>query len=123
MGDHSVKSTSLVGNTTYDVLRNITQMGLPALGTFYFTIAPFWHLPFANEVVGSLAALTVLLGVFLAISRKTYKNDETRFEGTLNIDPSAADPNLMAVELNKPVTDSIQGKKEVTFKVEDYSQK
>lgn len=57
----------------YNVLKYICQIGLPALGTFYFTIAQICGLPYAEQVVGVIAAVTTLLGTLLGISTYQYK--------------------------------------------------
>lgn len=59
-------------NKTYDVLKYICQIGLPAVGTFYFTIAQICGLPYAEQVVGVIAAVTTLLGTLLGISTYNY---------------------------------------------------
>ena len=56
----------------YQVLKYICQIGLPALGTFYFTLAQILNLPNAEQVVGVIAAITTLLGTLLGISTYNY---------------------------------------------------
>lgn len=66
-----------MSNKVYDILKNITQLVLPALGTLYFTIAGIWNLPYAEEVVGTLTAIVTFLGVLLKISSANYhKNNK-----------------------------------------------
>lgn len=60
----------------YDVLKYICQIGLPALGTFYFTVAQIVGLPYAEQVVGVIAAVTTLLGTLLGISTYNYRKGE-----------------------------------------------
>lgn len=59
-------------NARYDILRQIVQLWLPGLGTLYFTIAQIWGLPYAEQVVGTIAALTVFGGVIVGVKRKGY---------------------------------------------------
>ena len=61
-----------MSNKVYDLLKNITQLILPALGTFYFSLADIWHLPFATEIVGTITALVTLFGVVLKIESVKY---------------------------------------------------
>lgn len=56
----------------YNVLKYLCQIGLPALGTFYFTLAQICNLPYAEQVVGIIAAVTTLLGTLLGISTYNY---------------------------------------------------
>jgi hypothetical protein len=67
-----------MSNKTYDTLKWIAQILLPALGTLYFALAKIWGLPFAAEIVGTIAAVDTFLGAILGISTKRYNalNDE-----------------------------------------------
>jgi len=59
-------------NKTYDILKYIAQIALPAIATFYFAIAKIWGLPYATEIVGTIAAIDTLLGTLLGIASKNY---------------------------------------------------
>jgi hypothetical protein len=59
-------------NTTYDILKFIAQIVLPALGTLYFALAGIWGWPYGEQVVGTLAAIDTFLGAILGISTKNY---------------------------------------------------
>ena len=61
-----------MSNRTYDVLKYVAQIVLPALATFYFAIAQIWNLPYAEEIVGTISALA-LLGIS---SRAYFKEQE-----------------------------------------------
>ena len=39
-----------MSNKVYDVLKFIAQIVLPALATFYLTLAGIWGLPFGEQV-------------------------------------------------------------------------
>ena len=62
-------------NKTYDILKYITQIVIPAIGTLYFTLATTWNLPYGTEILGTLTAVDTFLGVCLGISTRRY-NDE-----------------------------------------------
>ena len=67
----------MFSNRTYDILKWIAQILLPASGTFYFALARIWHLPLAEEVVGTITAVDAFLGALLGIaSRKYYEMNE-----------------------------------------------
>ena len=38
-----------MSNTTYDILKWIAQILLPALGTLYFALSKIWGLPYSTE--------------------------------------------------------------------------
>lgn len=62
---------------TYDVLKYIAQILLPAIGTLYFALAGIWNLPYPEEVVGTVIAIDAFLGTLLHLdSIKYYKNKE-----------------------------------------------
>ena len=61
-----------MNNKTYDVLKYIAQVVLPALGTLYFALASIWGLPFSEEIVGTITAIDAFLGVLLKISSDNY---------------------------------------------------
>jgi len=64
-----------ISGKTYDILKAIAQVWLPAAGTLYFTLAQIWHLPGAEEVTASVVALDTFLGVGLHLSSATYPKD------------------------------------------------
>lgn len=64
-----------MSNKVYDVLKYITQIGLPALGTLYFTLSNIWGFPYAEEVVGTISAIVTFLGILLGISSAKYKKE------------------------------------------------
>lgn len=63
-------------NRTYDVLKWIALILLPALATFYAAIAAVWGLPYTEQVVGTITAVDTLLGTLLKISSDNYKKQE-----------------------------------------------
>lgn len=61
-----------LSNKVYDILVYITRYVLPGLGTLYFALSQIWGLPYGEQVVGSLAAISSFLAVILGISSYTY---------------------------------------------------
>lgn len=59
-------------NKTYDILKWIAQILLPALGALYFALSKIWGFPYAAEVVGTISAIDVFLGAVLGISTAEY---------------------------------------------------
>ena len=55
-------------DTTYDILKWICQLLLPALGTLYFALASIWGFPYGEQIVGTITAIDTFLGV---IDRKS----------------------------------------------------
>lgn len=62
----------MLSNKTYDILKWIAQILLPALATLYFALAKIWGLPYGVEVVGTITAVDLFLGTLLGISTAEY---------------------------------------------------
>ena len=67
-----------MSNKLYDVLKWITMVILPAIGTLYFALAGIWGFPYAEQIGGTITAIVTFLGVLLGISSAQYnkKKDE-----------------------------------------------
>lgn len=65
-----------MSNKTYDVLKEIALVILPALGTLYFALAGIWGFPYAEGVVGTITAIDAFLGAVLKISSSQYHKQE-----------------------------------------------
>lgn len=61
-----------MSNKTYDTLKWIAQILLPAVGALYFALADLWGLPASKEVVGTITAVDAFLGCILGISSSSY---------------------------------------------------
>lgn len=99
-------------NKVYDVLKWIATLLLPALGTFYFTLASIWNLPYSEQVVGTIMTVDALLGVLLGISSASYKGD-----GTLILSPNGQNGEVELM-IDMPM-DDIRQKKSVVLAVEE----
>lgn len=61
-----------IPNKVYDILKWVVIIVLPAFGTFYSTLGGIWGLPYANEIVKTISAITLFLGAVLCISTAQY---------------------------------------------------
>ena len=61
-----------LSNKTYDIMKFVAQILLPAIGTLYFALAQIWELPLAEEIVGTITAVDAFLGALLGISTANY---------------------------------------------------
>lgn len=59
-------------NKTYDILKYIAQIVLPAIATLYFALASIWGLPYGEQIVGTITAVDTFLGAILMISSSNY---------------------------------------------------
>ena len=62
-----------MSNRLYDILKWVVMIVLPAISTLYFALSSIWGWPYAEEVVGTIAAVTAFLGALLGISNAQYK--------------------------------------------------
>lgn len=65
-----------LNNKTYDILKFVAQILLPALGTLYFALAGIWNFPYGEEIVGTITALDTFLGAILGLSSANYNKEE-----------------------------------------------
>lgn len=61
-----------ISNKTYNILKYIAQIVLPALATLYFALAGIWGFPYGEQIVGTITAIDTCLGVLLGISTAQY---------------------------------------------------
>ena len=78
-----------MNNKTYDVLKYIAQIVLPALGTLYAALAPLWNLPYAEAIVGTIVAIDAFLGALLQISSTQYYKSGRDIAGTVSVNDEA----------------------------------
>lgn len=62
-----------MSNKVYDILKFLAQIVLPAIATFYVTIASIWNLPLGDEISRTVMAVDTLLGAILMISNANYR--------------------------------------------------
>ena len=62
-------------NKTYDIIKWVAQILLPAIATLYFALAQIWGLPLAEQIVGSITAIDAFLGALLGISSYNYRKE------------------------------------------------
>lgn len=65
-----------MSNKTYDILKWVAQLLLPALATLYAALATIWGFPYGEEIVGTISAVDVFLGAVLKISSDQYNKQE-----------------------------------------------
>ena len=46
---------SNLNNKSYDILKWVALVALPAASALYLTLAGLWHLPYPTEIAGTLA--------------------------------------------------------------------
>lgn len=100
-------------NKTYDILKWVAQLLLPAMGTLYFALAGIWNLPYGEQVLGTITAIDTFLGVILGLSQTNYQG-----EGTLTVDISNPKKDVYSLNMDIPIEECMN-KKYLTLKVDN----
>lgn len=66
----------MMTNKTYDVLKWVAQIVLPAIGTLYAALAGIWGFPYGEQIVGTILAVDTFLGAVLQISTVQYNKNK-----------------------------------------------
>lgn len=61
-----------LSNSTYDILKWVVMICIPALTTAYVGLAAVWGWPYAEAVAKTSAIICTLLGALLGISTAEY---------------------------------------------------
>lgn len=65
-----------MSDKTYNILKWVAMVLLPAVGTLYFALAGIWGFPFGEQIVGTITAVDTFLGVILGISTAQYNKSK-----------------------------------------------
>ena len=68
-------------NSTYDLLKYLTIIVLPAIGALYTGLSQIWQLPYAAEIPATITVICTFLGAILCISTAQYNQGEREEEG------------------------------------------
>lgn len=61
----------IMKDRVYDILRFVAEILLPALATLVAALGEVWGFEYA-QIVGTISAVDVFLGAFVAYSKKKY---------------------------------------------------
>lgn len=59
----------------YEKLKWICLIFLPAVATLYFSLAQVWGFPYAEQILGTIAAVETFIGTLIGISHVNYYKD------------------------------------------------
>ena len=89
-------------NSTYNVLKFVALVFLPALGTAYFAVAGIWHLQHTTQIIGTITAVDTFLGALLHVSSKPYSPPTN---GALKVDLSDPAKETYTLDVTTPIED------------------
>lgn len=64
-----------MNDKTYDILKRVALIVVPALATFVNAVGIVWEVPYTNEVTATITAFGVFLGAAIGVSSKNYEPD------------------------------------------------
>lgn len=106
----------MLSNSTYDLLTRTVHYVLPGVGAFYFTLAQIWNLAYGEEVVGTAAALALLISAILKVSKNSYEKSGAAYDGALVVDTHDPMKDTITVEFDGDPLE-LANKDKVTFQV------
>ena len=62
----------MMSNKTYDVLKWVALVVLPAAATFYLGLGNYWDIPYPEAIAGTITLIDAFLGTVLGISSVQY---------------------------------------------------
>lgn len=111
-----------MSNKTYDILKFWALMVLPGLATLYSTLAGIWGLPRGMEVVGTITAIDVFLGLLLGLSTSKYNSGAAgSADGAFLLNTSNPDKDILTLRVDRDLED-LMNKKVVTLKVQNTNE-
>ena len=98
-----------LSSKTYDILKYIAIIVLPAVGSLYFGLSQIWGLPYGEQIVGTITLIDTFIGALLQLSKNGFDAD-----GDISID--STDPTKWQMDLAEDVFSKKSGDI-ITFKV------
>lgn len=107
----------LLGNRTYDFMKKLVQIILPAAGTLYFALAQIWGFGYVEQVTGTILSVSTFLGVCLGISSAQYTASGKGIDGNLAVAVAPSGASRVTGLHMDIGPDDLKGKDTVTVKV------
>lgn len=74
-----------ISNKTYDILKWVAIIVLPALATLITVVFKVWDIPYGDQIAQTITALATFLGAILMVSTAQY-NKQFKDTGDPNVD-------------------------------------
>jgi hypothetical protein len=107
--------TPLLSDAKYKVLKHTAAVALPALSALYFALAQIWHLPKAEEVIGTIAAVNTAVGTLVGISTLIYNKSDAKYVGAIEVTDDGS-KKTYSLNLNT-APEALETMSTATFKV------
>lgn len=104
----------LFSERIYKILKEIALVWLPGFGGAYFGLASIWHLPYGEQIVGTITIVDTFLGLILKVSTATYNASDAKYDGTIKLEDTEDGQQLRLLNVDR---DAVLSKQSITFKV------
>ena len=71
----TTQSGLIMKNKTYDILKFVAQILLPALAALWATIATIWDLPLSDQIEQTITAVVIFIDAILGITLAKASSD------------------------------------------------
>lgn len=105
-----------MSNRTYDDIKRIVQIILPAFGSLFFLADAIWDVPIVTKTLGITALIALFLGLIIQIASKRYHSGDKPYSGDIVVTEGQNGSTLYSMELNED-PELIEAMDAVTFKV------
>lgn len=117
MGDHEAKKPKVnLSNRSYDLIKWVAQILLPAFAALYLALAGIWGLPNPEQVVGTVAAVDTFLGVLLGLTKRSYDKSDRPYDGDFVVDQSDPETDRYSLDIHSAL-ENIGNQKSIKLKV------
>lgn len=106
----------VLGNVTYDVIKDVITIGFPGAVTLYAALAVIWAWPFSEEVVATGGAIGIFLGILLKIAQKRYEKLPTQYDGEFYANDPDPDAETFRLDWNRNLA-AMANQDEIRLKV------
>lgn len=113
---HPQQPTAILSNFYYAFAKQGATIILPAVGTLYFMLAELWNLPYAEQIVGTVAALNLFVGVLVGVAKKIYEGTGGKYDGAVVVTTGEDGVKRFHLQLDQD-PDELDQKDSITFKV------
>lgn len=113
-------ATQFLKPRTYDFMKFVAQILLPALGALYFGLSEIWGFPYGTEVVGSITVVDLFLGAVLGFSSAQYYKSGANIDGELKMVSGEDGREKIVFDVESDPEEVVKkrfGKKEFVFRV------
>ena len=107
----------VLSTATYEALRAMVEVILPGVSALWLALAGIWGWSNGEKISGTIAAVTVFVGLFVRVARRSYNKSDLKYDGIVHmVDKGQDKPPTMSLEVAAHPSE-LMSKKEINFKV------